>query len=120
MRKGLSEINEVTSAMFSFPRTAIGFRVSMYFASCSEETKAAFREIIPNSYEKVEKFLFDFQRSRNANPEDCKRATDICIETIQKFKDRASKEHEFLEFYNDLQEQVEDFMCSLLNKVRPR
>ena len=42
-----------------------------------------------------------------------------CIDLIKEFKRCASTEHELLDVYKELIRQVETYMCSLLDQVRP-
>ena len=42
---------------------------------------------------------------------------DFCLQLIKEIRQYSELEVEFFEFYKDLQHQVENFMCSLLDQV---
>ena len=42
---------------------------------------------------------------------------DFCLDLIKEIRQYSELEAEFVEFYNNLKNKVEDFMCSLLDQV---
>ncbi|XP_078484309.1 short transient receptor potential channel 4-like [Ciona intestinalis] len=43
---------------------------------------------------------------------------DFCVRLVRSIRENAAVEYEYSQFYDNLQSQIEDFLCSLLNQIR--